>query len=48
MYPSLAFDRGTALVLYSEGQIDSVKKWGTNWHNTSLKLARVPCGWFYE
>ena len=48
MYPSLAFDRGAVLVLYSQGQIDSVKKWGTNWNNTSLKLARVPHGWFYE
>ena len=48
MYPALAFDGETALVLYSEGEINSVDKWSTNWHNTSLKLARVPIPWLYE
>ena len=48
MYPSLTFVGDTALILYSQGEADSVVKWSTNWHNTSLKLARVPVEWFYE
>ena len=48
MYPALTFDGDTALVLYSQGKTDSVVKWSTNWHSTSLKLARVPVEWFYE
>jgi hypothetical protein len=48
MYPSLTFDGDTALITYSQGESDSVVKWSTNWHNTSLKLARVPVEWFYE
>jgi len=48
MYPTLTFDGDTALITYSQGEIDSVKNWTTNWHNTSLKLARVPVQWFYE
>ena len=48
MYPSLTFVGGTALILYSQGESDSVVKWSTNWHNTSMKLARVPLEWFYE
>ena len=48
MYPSLTFDGDTALITYSQGEADSVVKWSTNWHNTSLKLARVPVEWFYE
>ena len=48
MYPALTFDGDTALVLYSEGGSKSVEEWGSNWHNTSLKLALVPYQWFYE
>ena len=48
MYPALTFDGDTALVLYSEGGGKSVEEWGSNWHNTSLKLASVPYQWFYE
>ena len=48
MYPSLAFDGEEVLVLYSQGDFESVRKWNTNWRNTSLKLARVPVEWFYE
>ena len=43
MYPALAFDGDTVLVLYSEGGMA-----GARWSNTSLKLARVPYRWFYE
>ena len=48
MYPALTFDGETALVLYSQGESDSVEEWGSNWHNTSLKLAQVPYQWLYE
>ena len=48
MYPALNFDGDTAMILYSQGEADSVSEWSTNWHNTSLKLALVPVDWFYE
>lgn len=48
MYPALSFDGDTALVLYSQGSLSSVQQWSSNWHNTSLKLARVPYQWFYQ
>ena len=45
MYPALAFDGDTTLVLYSEGGYHAGP---VTWNNTSLKLARVPYQWFYE